>query len=249
MRHNLSSGKEQEFHSVEEAANYIRLLSKPIPKEGIAPLSLYKPKPKELIAGGDPVRIPVDRVAARVVAPAPDWAKAPPPPAQKREKPMNDKAPIAASDKKMSDRISQSGGNTFLVGTKKDADFNVELAGKFEKHFDKNVEDTENLVKRAEEARAAIEYLVNNVKREWVEYDDFIIEALKKARATKVAIEIETKQTLTALGDVRKFFLDPRHEQEVQKLKEFVDICDRLRELKSSGFLDAISDTILRLSM
>ena len=172
---------------------------------------------------------------------------------------MNEQKPIITSERernrgKMSDRtydqISQAADpGAFLVQTKKEADFEVELTDAQTKRFVKNVQDTETLVKRAEEARAAIEYLVSHVKVVWAEYDDYITKALTKARATKVAIEIETKQTLSTLSDVRKFFLDPRHEEEVQRLKEFVQICERLRELKADGFLDAVTDTILRLEM
>jgi hypothetical protein len=229
--------------------SYIRVLAKPIHNE-LPPLSLYKPKPKDIIAGGDPVRTPVDRLAARVIAPAPDWAKPSPPPATKAERFMNlenRNAPTKTNDELS--RSSVGGPGVDRVAQKKEADQHVELADAMAKRFTKNVEDSENLVRRAEEATAAIKYLCEHMPLAYNEYDDQIINALKKTRATKVAIEIETKQTLAALSDIRKFFLDPRHEEEVVKLKEFVDICERLRELKASGFLDAVSDTILRLSI
>lgn len=242
------------FENIEDAMSYLNILGKPIPE--LPPLSLYHPKPKDPVVGGDPIRVPIDRVAARVVAKAPDHFKPPPEPAKNI---MNDPKPVITSERQRNrenmdqihNQMSQSpdGGASNLVMRKKEADFDIELAAAGTKKFTQNVQQTEDLVKRAEESRAAIDYLVTHVQKAWCDYDDFITKALVKARATKVAIEIETKQTLATLADVRKFFLDPRHEEEIQRLKEFVQICERLRELKRDGFLDAVTDTILRLEM
>jgi hypothetical protein len=242
-----------EFKDVQEALSYARILAKPIiyPDE-LSPLSLYKQKPKDLVVGGDPVRTPIDRVAARVVSPAPEWAKPPPPPATKDERPSIRLKQMKHSEDDLKNNALRSQGvmpdsGKLLVSRKKDADFNVELTAKSVEVATQKVVESENLVRRAEEAAAAMEYLVNHVPVSWIQYRDYMLQALRDARATKVAIEIETKQTLAALADIRKFFLDSRHEEEVQRLKEFVTLCERLRDLRDSGFLDTVCDTILRL--
>ena len=58
----------------------------------------------------------------------------------------------------------------------------------------------------------------------------------------------EVAAMLKPLEDVRQFFLGKDHEAEVARLREFVDLCERLQKLKQSGFLDTVADTMLKLS-
>jgi hypothetical protein len=53
---------------------------------------------------------------------------------------------------------------------------------------------------------------------------------------------------MTALGDVRQFFLEDDYKKEIARLHEFIDLCERLKALKEEGLLDAVSDIILKLS-
>jgi hypothetical protein len=53
---------------------------------------------------------------------------------------------------------------------------------------------------------------------------------------------------VNALKDVRQFFLGPDYEREQKRLVEFVDLCERLKRLKDSGFLDTVADTMIRLA-
>ena len=48
--------------------------------------------------------------------------------------------------------------------------------------------------------------------------------------------------------EIRKFFMDDEHEKQIARLKEFVEVCERLNELKNSGFLDSVANTILKLA-
>lgn len=132
-------------------------------------------------------------------------------------------------------------------GLKKEKDFNAEVVTASTKQFTKSVQNAEDLVTRAKEATDAIEYLCTHVKVEWAEFDDFITKALTKTRATKVSFEIENRQLLASLRDVRTFFFDEKHITEVARLKEFIELCERLQSLQKSGFLDTIADTILKL--
>ena len=59
----------------------------------------------------------------------------------------------------------------------------------------------------------------------------------------------EIRESLSALRDIRKFFLDPEHEKEMVRLEQFVALCRELQALKQSGVLDAVSDTIIRLGL
>lgn len=72
-------------------------------------------------------------------------------------------------------------------------------------------------------------------------------EYLGQIRQFRMAAVAEFSIALKQFEDVRKFFLSERHDQEIVRLREFVDLCERLQRLKQSGFLDAVAETMLRL--
>jgi hypothetical protein len=71
---------------------------------------------------------------------------------------------------------------------------------------------------------------------------------LNDIRQTRFAMVAEAAQMTQALGDVRNFLMGPDHEEQIRRLSEFVELCERLSALKNSGFLDRIVDTMLRLN-
>ena len=73
--------------------------------------------------------------------------------------------------------------------------------------------------------------------------------ALTEVRQHRCSLITETAQAAKALREVRTFFIGPDYEREQKRLAEFVDLCERLKVLKDSGFLDAITDIMLRLSI
>jgi hypothetical protein len=75
----------------------------------------------------------------------------------------------------------------------------------------------------------------------------FMRTTLATVREQKMALSTETRSLLNSLREVREFFLEDKHELEIKRLLEFVELCERLHNLKKSGFLDAIAETILRL--
>lgn len=74
-------------------------------------------------------------------------------------------------------------------------------------------------------------------------------EYIRELRMFKIAAVAELSIALKSFEDVRKFFLSDKHDAEIAKLREFVDLCERLNRLKQSGFLDAVSETILKLEL
>jgi len=75
-----------------------------------------------------------------------------------------------------------------------------------------------------------------------------LLHAIKRLRETRMTIRTEFSQTLNAMKDVREFFLDKEYEKEMSRLEKFVNIVSQFRELSNNGTLDAVSDTILKLS-
>ena len=76
---------------------------------------------------------------------------------------------------------------------------------------------------------------------------NLLADDLPKIRSARMAMTEEVSHLLISLADVRKFFLSPEHTEETKRLGEFVTICERLKALKESGFLDTVADTMLRL--
>lgn len=69
----------------------------------------------------------------------------------------------------------------------------------------------------------------------------------KDMHAFRASVLLDVSGAKRELEDVRKFFLAKEHTQEVERLKEFIGLCERLRELKRDGTLDAVAETILKL--
>ena len=114
--------------------------------------------------------------------------------------------------------------------------------------FEDNVKKSEEIVERAKAATEAIDHLANNVKSSWFACEKEITDAIKAARTKKFLVKTEMGSMLNQFKDVRKFFLADCHDEEVEKLERFVELCERLEKLKKSGFLDSVADTILKLS-
>lgn len=73
-------------------------------------------------------------------------------------------------------------------------------------------------------------------------------EVIETFRSMRMTTTTEVAAMIKPLEDLRKFFLGDDHQKEMDRLKEFVDICERLEKLKKSGFLDTVADTMLKLS-
>jgi hypothetical protein len=93
-----------------------------------------------------------------------------------------------------------------------------------------------------------IEEEVGRVNGTLVELERITDAALTKQRSLRMNIVGECSTVVNAMKDVRQFFLGPDYEKEQKRLSEFVDLCERLKTLKDSGFLDTVADTMIRLS-
>jgi hypothetical protein len=64
-----------------------------------------------------------------------------------------------------------------------------------------------------------------------------------------MAVTGEARETLKALGDVRSFLADPAHAAELQRMREVIELCKKLKDIKQDGSLDAVCDSALRLAV
>lgn len=129
-----------------------------------------------------------------------------------------------------------------------EAEMNAGVAQGLNKATDRLLDNTIALAVRAKEAREFLDWHANHVKATWLDWTEQSKKVLEDIRLTRVAIEFESKQLLSACADVRKFFLADDHEKEITKLREFVELAERLRALKNDGTLDRLADTILKLA-
>lgn len=110
-----------------------------------------------------------------------------------------------------------------------------------------NAKQNQTLAQATAEASQSLRDSVTAIGRA---SDDFIPLSQKygqDVRQTRAYIVGECAAIVKQLEDVRKFFLSADHEKEIARLKEFVDLCERLKALKDSGFLDTVADTMLKL--
>lgn len=118
-----------------------------------------------------------------------------------------------------------------------------------ERTVKRGMKANDELLEKAREVTAAIDYLTTELRGPWAEFQDYIKLALSTVREQRIALGSETRLLMSSLKDVRQFFLEPTYETEINRLHEFVDVCERLKALKDSGFLDTIADTILKLEV
>ena len=126
---------------------------------------------------------------------------------------------------------------------------NSDIAKRFIARTEQSLEKTEELFNRAIDARNAMDEMCDRWKASWVEFQETSDQRLKDLRMTRMAMESEIRQMMAGFREVRQFFLDKDYQEERVRLKEFVELCERLKALKESGFLDTVSDTMLNLSI
>lgn len=132
--------------------------------------------------------------------------------------------------------------------TKSDIEMSVAISKELEKFTAKLNDTTISVAVKAIESRKFLDWHTEHVKATWMDWRDESAKVLEDIRQTRVAIEFESKHLLSACADVRKFFISETHDLEVAKLREFIELAERLRALKNDGTLDRLADTILKLA-
>jgi hypothetical protein len=245
------------FNSWKDAMSCAAVLTRPIKEP--ASIKKLRWRPPERVVNSDVKWKPIDKTAALVISRAPEWAKPPIPEpifveAEKisQAQTSHTQKPEQRKEHRTMKHNVKSTNNPMLDGKHEDmsdAELNMEITRGTSKYGKESVEAAETLVERAKEATAAMEYIANHFQKNWTESSDLLTAAIGDLRGKRFAAESETKQILGAFADVRRFFLDDRHETEVRRLAEFVGLCERLKVLKDSGFIDRIADTMLTLSI
>lgn len=104
------------------------------------------------------------------------------------------------------------------------------------------------LAEKTAEAADVLDESVARVGKHLETFKPMKKEMIQELRGLRMTSTTEVAAMLKPLEDLRKFFLGDQHIEEVAKLKEFVELCERLERLKKSGFLDTVADTMLKLA-
>ena len=211
-------------------------------------------RPSEKVVGGDILWKPIDKSAAMLLAKAPWWAHAPqisipkiqPEKVHQTKKTTKEKKQMSDIKTVRPNPMQPSSGQ--IESVKDGTVFTSELMSAVTAKVGKTVSSSEELLERSRDARAALEDLANSFQKSWLDFMDQSGKRLQDMRMFRMAMDTETRQLMASVKDVRQFFLDKDYEKERDRLKEFVELCERLKALKESGFLDTVADTMLGLS-
>jgi hypothetical protein len=192
---------------------------------------------------------PVDKLAARVVAKA-RWHELPPPPAPKfnKEKTMSERADIQSPREgriRTKTMVGEDGFRESLYDIDSCTGPAIDL---HEDEVKKGIKRHDELLEKAREVTAALDYLVTESRGPWTEHMEFIKSAIATTREQRIALGSETRLLMSSLKEVRQFFLEKDYQEQINRLHDFIDLCERLKALKEDGFLDSIADTILKLT-
>lgn len=211
--------------NLEDACSVISILIKPTPKFSL--INITRKKTKDIIAGGDPVRVPVDRTAALVTSKAP-WYFQPPQTLKiilkdKKNKFMQEFEPLSNTEK-----LSLASAVVSQIPTK----------------HGQTIQKQQDLVDKAREAVEAITYLAENQQKAWFELEDILEAHMKSVRNKKGAIEIETRQIQSTIKYFNEFINDEKTTQAIIAAREFIEVINKLNELSESRIFNKIISAI-----
>lgn len=98
----------------------------------------------------------------------------------------------------------------------------------------------------AQEARNIIDIALKEILVNMTEFQQTMNLQLRELRVVKSAVVTEVAEARKPLEEIREFFLGSSHELEIARLKEFIDTCERLQKLQSTGFLNSVTKAMTR---
>lgn len=124
-----------------------------------------------------------------------------------------------------------------------------EMAPAMIKEMNQHVHEMTPLARAAFDARGVLN---DSLAQVGLSLDEFKAKSkilLDELRGTRFSAVSETTQMLSPLKELRQFFLGKDYDEEIKRLKEFVELCERLQKLKQDGTLDAVADTMVKLAV
>jgi len=222
-----------------------------------ARLERRRSRQDQAIVGGVYHPEPVDRASAMLLARAPWWAIAP----RVKEEPKQEQRKMARLNEACTfgkgelgtDRRELLGDvdcTDAIVKRNGEEVFDMDkLAACFLRHIEeKYPPKVTELARGIADARSVISESTEGIGKDMADLERVMKDTKQSVRTTRMGVVSECAGVVNTLKDVRQFFLGPDYDREQKRLSEFVDLCERLKVLKDSGFLDTVADTIIRLS-
>lgn len=108
----------------------------------------------------------------------------------------------------------------------------------------------QEIVKLAEDYKNAADFLdsaTESVNSAWIKWLRDSKQYLFELRTWKMALQTECAEGKKLAKDLNDFLLSEETEGKLKLLKEFVDVAERMKALKDSGFMDSIVDVLLKI--
>jgi len=70
---------------------------------------------------------------------------------------------------------------------------------------------------------------------------------LNDVRNTRLAAVAELHSVKSSVEDLRKCFGSAEHTEEIKRMREFVEVSERIQKLQDNGFLDAVVEVMLKM--
>jgi hypothetical protein len=115
------------------------------------------------------------------------------------------------------------------------------------------MEDTAQMLeatnRQLTEAKATMQGLVNELSAAADIIGPSLMKHVQDLRSARMTVVTEVRESLTALRDLRRFFLESDYETEMLRLERFIKLCREIQSLKAEGVFDAVVDSALKLAV
>jgi len=108
--------------------------------------------------------------------------------------------------------------------------------------------ETRPMVLAAQDARSIIDELYRGIGGDMDRHRENMKNNISAIKGFKIAYVAEINTIKKELQDIRTFFVGAEHDREIARLREFVELCERISVLKKAGTLDAVAETIIKLA-
>lgn len=232
---NVCSEEPKQDGSVIKSEGLPKKISKIAIKNIAAGLSSFCGK-RELVAGGVIKWKPVDRAAAMLLVKSPE---------------INKPITIMANQTKVVNVDIACGAlpeRTAKSIRDDEAASNCRLENKLVKKSEEIPKLLAEKVDALKSVRASLDLATDLFRSDMVTFAEEMPKHVKALRDWRMTMEREKDTSLKALKELRQFFLEADHDKEMQRLSEFVRMCERLAALAADGTLEKVADVMLKLA-
>jgi hypothetical protein len=114
-------------------------------------------------------------------------------------------------------------------------------------HMESTANELATLNTQVQESKRILQELSNEVGALQELLQPRLLSCINDIRSLRMTLVTETQQVLSSLRDVRKFLFEAEYKDEIARLENVTALCERLKQFKDDGTLDAISDLAIRM--